>query len=131
MNIKKGSSVWQLGTFNGLTPLSTNFCVVFWTSVVSMLALVTVVGLGSWFIGDLSAALWAFFMTGELMGTARFLVLVAIIVIGAVLLYFTVILLGVLGLKTIKVVTTNEDSFIRTTYRSWKDKYCPTVTEVK
>tara|TARA_R110000772_G_C12927652_1_gene399289 strand:- start:41 stop:457 length:417 start_codon:yes stop_codon:yes gene_type:complete len=138
MNIKKNGSVWLLATLGGKLPLLTNFCHVFWLCVLSLTALTAVIGLGGWFLGDLIASTIVWIQTGELYGMAEVIgLLVCIALLGATLaalMYGTGYVLKALGIivkTTAKTLTPSSDSFINTTYRSWKDKYCPTVTEVE
>tara|TARA_R110000744_G_scaffold103210_2_gene197995 strand:+ start:2928 stop:3344 length:417 start_codon:yes stop_codon:yes gene_type:complete len=138
MNIKKNGSVWLLATFGGKLPLLTNFCHVFWLCVLSLTTLTAVIGLGGWFLGDLIASTIVWIQTGGLYGAAQgIVVLVCIALLAATLttlIYGTGYVLKALGMvvkTTTKTLTPSSDSFINTTYRSWKDKYYPTVTEVE
>ena len=135
MNIKKNGSVWLLATFGGKLPLLTNFCHVFWLCVLSLISLTAVIGLVGWFVGDLIAALVVWFETGVLLGSAELVVFITcfVVVIAAAsfAIAYLIRALGSAGVKIIKAVAPSSDSFINTTYRSWKDKYCPTVTEVE
>tara|TARA_R110000851_G_scaffold8429_3_gene32363 strand:- start:464 stop:880 length:417 start_codon:yes stop_codon:yes gene_type:complete len=138
MNIKKNGSIWLLATFGGKLPLLTNFCHVFWLCVLSLTTLTAAIGLGGWAVGDLIASTIVYIQTGELLGAALAVVAFVIVALLAVCLGLIIWTtgwllrqLGVVVKGVSKAVTPSSNSFINTTYRSWKDKYCPTITEVE
>ena len=130
MKIKKGGSIWKLATVFGNIPLSANFCAVFWTCLATLLATTLIALLGGYFLGDFLASFYVFLTTGEVYGVTGvvifFSIVATIIIIGAHLLSFISSKSG----EVYEKIKLSEDNFISTAYRSWKDKYCPTVEEV-
>lgn len=123
--------MWQLATVYGAVPLSTNFCHVFWISVLTTIVTILACFVSGWFLGDLVASAIVSFQYGELVGMFAAAVILVCLWVGLYAVLFVLTLLGAGADKTAEVLRPKPGGFIDTTYRSWKDKYCPTVTEVE
>jgi len=128
INVKNGSSVWQLATCWGSDCLPDNFCTLFWSCLWRLLF----ISMGSVFtgayLGFLLATIAASFSVGFIIWSTPLMITVGLflIIAGGV---SVVIVIEKMKESTIE----NPKSALSNTinaYRSWKDKYCPRVEEV-
>ena len=127
ISVKNGSSIHQLATLWGEENLPTNFCSLFWL-VTFRFGLISVgcICVGA-FMGFLVAGIIASIVVGYIIWTIPIVLLSALIVIVSVIASVAIV-----GYKVSESMDENPEntlSNIVNAYSSWKDKYCPKVTE--
>jgi len=128
INVKNGSSVWQLATCWGTDVLPNNFCTLFWSCVWRLFFVVIGCLLFGAYLGCLFATIAASFSVGFIiwsMPLAITLTIILVIAAGVVAVF--------IGEKAKESTIENPKGALSNTinaYRSWKDKYCPKVDEV-
>ena len=127
ISVKNGSSIHQLATLWGEENLPTNFCSLFWL-VTFRFGLISVgcICVGAT-MGFLVAGIIASIVVGYIIWTTTIVLLSALIVIVSVIASVAIV-----GYKVSESMDENPEntlSNIVNAYSSWKDKYCPKVTE--
>ena len=129
MKIKQNGSIWQLATINGGIPLSTNFCHVFWTSLLSLVFITVVVCVVGAYLGSILSNIAALvFLTGAPIDDALGVTLTGLVLVTAVYsTYWIGVGVGASFNWLKPYVKPNEDGFVYNSYKSIKENYCPIV----
>tara|TARA_R110000772_G_scaffold60095_3_gene135642 strand:- start:2168 stop:2563 length:396 start_codon:yes stop_codon:yes gene_type:complete len=127
ISVKNGSSIHQLATLWGEENLPTNFCSLFWL-VLFRFGLISVgcICIGA-FLGFLVAGIVASIVVGYVIWTAPLIVLTILFaLVGAI---FACAFIAHKASESMDENPKNTLSNMVNAYSSWKDKYCPKVTE--
>ena len=128
INVKKGSSVWQLDTCWGSDFLSNNFCSLFWSCLWRLFFIFVGCLLTGAYLGILFAVIAASFSVGFIIWSLPLISTVSIFV--CICIIFSIFLICE---KAKESTIENPKGVLSNTinaYKSWKDKYCPKVEEV-
>lgn len=127
MEIKKGSSIWKLATRWDVNSLPRDFCTLCRSVFINFMMVCVICGCSGWFLGDLTANLVGWFVTGWWHVNLSVAILMILSCTFGILTALGLLVFGVVegGDVAMRKIETKE------VYRAWKDKYCPIVKEVK
>ena len=128
ISVKNGSSIWKLATLWGDEMLPTNFCSLFWCVVWRLFFISMGCILTGAYLGFLTASIAASISVGYVIWSTPILITSGLITIVSCIFLFVFT-----HYKATESMDNNPKGLMSNTvnaYSSWKNKYCPKITEL-